>query len=98
MQNRDKCSMDDWSLFQQSLQATQVIGEALLQLESHNILTVRNLREVGRKLGYYSPTEDCAMNPFHAYDDVLLSPSSKRQLQQMIKSLQEGNCRVSSVP
>ncbi|GIY61541.1 conserved oligomeric Golgi complex subunit 7 [Caerostris darwini] len=84
-----KGASDSWSLFQQSLQATQVIGEALMQLESLQMLYIGNIREVGRKLGYYSPTEENSVNPFHAYDDVLLSASAKRELQQMINMLQE---------
>lgn len=94
MQTSEKGLVEDWSMFQQSLQATQVIGEALMQLENHNILTIRNIREVGRKLGYYSPTDDCSVNSFHAYDDVLLSPSAKRELQQMIRSLQEEKLEI----
>lgn len=90
MVSSDKGLVEDWSLFQQSLQATQVIGDALMQLENYNIMSIRNIREVGRKLGYYSSTNDCSVNPFHAYDDVLLSPSAKRELQQLVKSLQEG--------
>lgn len=90
MQNNEKGLVDDWSLFQQSLQATQVIGEALMQMENFNIMTIRNIREVGRKLGYYSPTDNCSINPFHAYDDVLLSPAAKKELKGVIKSLQEG--------
>ncbi|GFS71825.1 conserved oligomeric Golgi complex subunit 7 [Nephila pilipes] len=85
----EKGIADSWSLFQQSLQATQVIGEALMQLEGLQVLFIGNIREVGRKLGYYSPTEENSVNPFHAYDDVLLSASAKRELQQMINMLQE---------
>ena len=90
MVSSDKGLVEDWSLFQQSLQAIQVIGDALMQLENYNIMSIRNIREVGRKLGYYSSATDCSVNPFHAYDDVLLSPSAKRELQQLVKSLQDG--------
>lgn len=85
----EKGIADSWSIFQQSLHATQVIGEALMQLEGLQVLYIGNIREVGRKLGYYSPTEENSVNPFHAYDDVLLSISAKRELQQMINMLQE---------
>ncbi|KAG8182519.1 hypothetical protein JTE90_002057 [Oedothorax gibbosus] len=85
-QHRD---LDHWTMFQQALQSTQVTGEALLQVERLQVLYAGNVREVGRRLGYYSSTEDTSVNPFHAFDDILLSPSAKRELQQMIGVLQE---------
>ncbi|KAF8774339.1 Conserved oligomeric Golgi complex subunit 7 like protein [Argiope bruennichi] len=85
----DRNSTDNWTVFQQSLHATQVIGEALMQLEGLQVLYIGNVQEIGRKLGYYSPTEENSVNPFHAYDDILLSISAKRELQQMINMLQE---------
>ncbi|XP_035211268.1 conserved oligomeric Golgi complex subunit 7-like isoform X2 [Stegodyphus dumicola] len=89
MQFKDENQIDDWSLFQQSLQATQIIGEVLMQLENLVILYTENIREVGRKLGYYSPTEEHYVNAFHTYDDVLLCPGAKREFQQLITKLQE---------
>ncbi|XP_015928975.2 conserved oligomeric Golgi complex subunit 7 isoform X1 [Parasteatoda tepidariorum] len=85
----EKSLIDDWSLFQQSLQATQTVGEALMQLENFQLLYIRNIREIGRKLGYYSADDNASLNLFHAYDDLLLSSSAKRELQQMISLLQE---------
>ncbi|XP_054714505.1 conserved oligomeric Golgi complex subunit 7-like [Uloborus diversus] len=89
MQDSEKSPIDDWSLFQQSLQTTQTIGEVLMQLESLEIVYISNISEVGRKLGYFSSGEESSVNAFHAYDDVLLTTNAKKELQQMILLLQE---------
>lgn len=83
---------NDWVIFQQSLHNLQIAGEVLLQLESLEQLLTSNIREVGRKLGYYSIGEEELMklrDPFHAYDNLLLTPAMKKDLQHVIYKLQE---------
>ncbi|XP_067125689.1 conserved oligomeric Golgi complex subunit 7 [Centruroides vittatus] len=97
-QDHAKIDDNDWTLFQHALHILQITGEVLLQLENLEANLINNIKETAQKLGYTieagvnkleqsSLGEKKSPNPFHAYDELLLSPAKKRELRKLFLKL-----------
>lgn len=97
-QDQSKIDDNDWTLFQHSLHVLQITGEVLLQLDNLESSLINNIKETAQKLGYNIEiganrleqsvlVEKKSSNPFHAYDELLLSPAKKRELKKLFLKL-----------